>query len=86
MSDESAAGPKTEITEQRHERLAASLEQQFHACRRETDIWLERNRTEEGYFYHDKLDGLIKLVRVNAQLAGVIARLGNAKNRNSKTQ
>jgi hypothetical protein len=84
--DDSAAGPKTDTAELRRERLAVSLEEQFHICRKETDVWLARNRTDEGYFYSHKLDGLIKLVRVNAQLASVIARIDAAKNRNSKTQ
>jgi hypothetical protein len=86
MPTESAAGPKTDTAELRRERLAVSLEVQFHICRKETDVWLARNRTDEGILYHSKLDGLLKLVRVNAQLASVIARIDAAKNRNSKTQ
>jgi hypothetical protein len=84
MSEDCAAGRKTDQVEGRRDRIVTSLEEQFHICRKETDIWLERNRTDEGFLYHNKLDGLIKLVRVNAELASVIARIDGAKNRNSK--
>jgi hypothetical protein len=86
MTNENAAGRKTDVAELRRERIAISLEEQFHTCRKEADVWLERNRNDEGHLYDNMLDGLIKLVRVNAQLASVIARIDAAKNRNSKTQ
>jgi hypothetical protein len=86
MTHESAAGPKADQTEDRAERLAAGLEEQFHICRRETDVWLSRCHTDEGYLYPGKLDSLLKLFQVNAQLASVIARIDASKNRNSKTQ
>jgi hypothetical protein len=86
MTDESAAGPKTDQAEDRRERVAASLEKQFHACRKETDLWLERSHTEEGYIYTARLDSMLKLFRTSAQLAQVIEQIDRAKNRNSKTQ
>jgi hypothetical protein len=86
MTDESAAGPKTDQSEDRGERIAAALEEQFHSCRRQTDVWLSRCHSEEGYLYPNKLDGLLKLFQVNAQLASVITRIDAAKNRKTKTQ
>jgi hypothetical protein len=73
------------MTEDRTERVSASLEAQFHICRKETDAYLARSKD-----VHDgrigSIDDFLKLVRVNAQLAGAIARLDGVKNRNSKTQ
>jgi hypothetical protein len=86
MTQESAAGPKTDQAEDRGERIAALLEEQFRLCRRETDIWLDKSRTKEGYLYEAGLDGFLKLCRTNAQLAQVIARIDGAKNRKTNTQ
>ncbi|HTT97280.1 MAG TPA: hypothetical protein VMF58_04480 [Rhizomicrobium sp.] len=86
MTQESAAGPKTDHDSSRAERLAASLEEQFHTCRRETDVWLSRCHSDEGYLYPHKLDGLLKLFHMNAQLASVITRIDAAQNRKTKTQ
>jgi len=86
MTDERAAGRKTGQETERGERLAAALEEQFDICRRETAVWLERCHTDEGYLYTGRLDGLLKLFRMNAQFAQVISRIDAAKNRNSKTQ
>ena len=86
MTDESAAGPKTDQSRERGERIAAALEEQFHICRRETDVWLSRSHTDEGYLYPNRLDGLLKLLQTNAKLAQVIERIDAAKNRKTKTQ
>jgi hypothetical protein len=86
MTNESAAGPKTDQSPERGERISASLEDQFHMCTREADRWLERGRTDEGYLYMNRLDGLLKLVRTSAQLAQVIARIDGVKNRKTNTQ
>jgi hypothetical protein len=85
MSDETAAGPKTDINERR-ERIAASLEDQFKVCRSETDKRFALYKTPEGALHHNALESVIKLVRVSAQLANVIARLDGVKNRGSIPQ
>jgi len=86
MTNESAAGRETDTAELRRERIAISLEEQFHTCRKEADTFLTNNRSKAGGIDYYRLDGLVKLIRVNAQLASVIARIDAAKNRNSKTQ
>jgi hypothetical protein len=86
MTDASAAGRKTEPSNERGERLAASLEEQFHICRRETNLWLKAHRADDGYLYHNRLDGLLKLIRTNAQLAQVITQIDRTKNRKTNTQ
>jgi hypothetical protein len=86
MTEESAAGPKTDQTEDRAERLAAALEEQFDICRRETAIWLSRSHSDGGYIYPNRLDGILKLFKANAQFAQLIARIDATKNRKSKTQ
>lgn len=76
------------IEQDRIETVSASLEAQFHICRKETDAFLSRIKTndEDGALRATYFDDFLKLVRMNAQLAGVIARLDTVKNRNSKTQ
>jgi len=86
MSDESAAGRKADENQDRGERIAAALEDQFHMCRREADFWLARRRSEKGDISRFDLEGLLHLVRTNAQLAQVIARIDAAKNRKTNTQ
>jgi hypothetical protein len=76
-----------DIEQDRIEAVSASLEAQFHICRKETDLYLSEVRTDhEGVFPYSRIDDFLKFVRMNAQLAGVIARLEKSKNRNSKTQ
>jgi hypothetical protein len=74
------------MTEDRSERISASLEAQFNACRQEADAYLSTAKTPSGEFTEYRIDNFLKLVRINAQLAGVIARLAAEKNRNSKTK
>jgi hypothetical protein len=74
------------MTEDRTERVSASLEAQFNSCRKEADAYLSTAKTSDGEFSEYRIDNFLKLVRINAQLAGIIARLDAMKNRNSKTQ
>ena len=74
------------MDEDRTERVSASVEAQFHACRKEADAYLSTAKTSGGFFTDDRIDSFLKLVRINAQLAGIIARLDDVKNRKSKTQ
>jgi hypothetical protein len=74
------------MDEDRTERVSASLEAQFDNCRKETDAYLSTAKTSSGEFRESRLDSFLKLVRVNAQIAGIIARLDDVKNRNSKTK
>lgn len=73
--------------EDRIETVSTSLEAQFHICRGEADSYLSTVKDlHDGRFPFGRIDDFLKLVRMNAQLAGVIARLETVKNRNSKTQ
>jgi len=74
------------MTEDRTERVSASLEAQFDSCRKEADAYLSTAKTPSGEFTEYRIDNFLKLVRINAQLAGIIARLHDVKNRNSKTK
>jgi len=74
------------MEEDRAERISASLEAQFHACQKEADVCLSTAKNSSGDFMEHKFGSFLRLVRVNVQLAGVIAQLDAAKNRNSKTQ
>jgi hypothetical protein len=75
------------MDEDRAERVSASLEAQFDTCRKEADAIISRlKESHEGHFPLMYIDDMIKMARVNAQLAGAIARLDSVKNRNSKTQ
>ena len=71
----------------RIETVSASLEEQFHTCRRETEAFLSGiKERRNGKLSSDYVDEFLKLVRANVLLAGMIARLDGVKNRNSKTQ
>ena len=74
------------MDQDRTERVSASLEVQFNSCRKETDAYLSNAKTTSGEFTEYRIDNFLKLVRINAQLAGIIARLHDVKNRNSKTK
>jgi hypothetical protein len=74
------------MDDDRTERVSASLEAQFDTCVKQVDGYLSRVRDDEGVISPGCFDTYLKLVRMNAQLAGTIARLDNVKNRNSKTQ
>lgn len=88
MTDESAAGRKTDkaAAANRNEQLAAALEKQFHTACAQTEGWLRTYANPKGVIFSDRLPGLVKLMQVNTQLAGMILRIDAAKNRNSKTQ
>jgi hypothetical protein len=77
---------RKDMNEDRAERIAASLEEQFHSCRKETDNWLTDNRRKDGFLHGSGLPGLLKLWQTNVQLAQAIARIDAAQNRNSKTK
>jgi hypothetical protein len=77
---------RKDMDEERAERIATSLEEQFHMCRKETDRWLEDARTKDGSLYGPRIDCLLKLWKTNTQLAQSIARIETAKSRNSKTK
>lgn len=74
------------MTEDRTERVSASLEAQFHTCRKETEVFLSAVKLDDGTISPGCVGQFLKFVRVNAELAGVIARLGAVKNPNSKTK
>ena len=74
------------MTEDRTERVSASLEAQFHICRKEADNCLPNAKNSKGEFLEFGFEHFLKLVHLNAQLAGTIARLDSVKNRNSKTK
>jgi hypothetical protein len=88
MSEESAAGQKTEkdIVAARREELATALDRQFQTACVQTEAWVRTHANSAGVLYYNRLDGLVKLMRANAQLASVILRIDAAQNRNSKTQ
>jgi hypothetical protein len=74
------------MNEDRAERVSASLEEQFHVCRKEADRWLEDARQKDGSLYGPRIDCLLKLWKMNMQLAQAITQVETAKNRNSKTK
>jgi hypothetical protein len=74
------------MTEDRTERVSASLEAQFDSCRKEADVYLSAAKAGGAELNEYRIDNFLKLVRINAQLAGIIARLHDVKNRNSKTK
>jgi hypothetical protein len=86
MTTASAAGRNTDPSEERSERLAVSLEEQFHMCRKEGGIWLERNRSKDGGLYDEALEGLLKVARTSAQIAQVITQIDRSKIRKTNTQ
>ena len=58
------------MDEDRTERVSASVEAQFHACRKEADAYLSTAKTSSGEFTEYRIDNFLKLVRMNAQLRG----------------
>jgi hypothetical protein len=75
------------MEEDRLETVSASLEAQFHICRKETDAYISEVRADhEGVLPYGRIEDFLKFMRMSAQLAGVIARLETTKTRNSKTQ
>lgn len=74
------------MNEDRAERIAASLEEQFHVCRKETDRWLAADRQKDGSLFGPRIGCLLQLWKMNMQLAQAITQVETAKNRNSKTK
>ena len=64
MTHAIAAGRKTDVSNERGERIAAALEEQFLMCRQETDLWMARNRAPDGALYQGLLDELMKAMRI----------------------
>ena len=74
------------MNEDRAERIAASLEDQFHKCRKEADTYLANGRNGEWNISDRTVDTVLKFVRAGVQLAGMVARLDAMKNRKSNPQ
>ncbi|GEM_PF-6380724 len=74
------------MSKERTERISASLEAQFNICMNETDGYRARVLEKDGFIHPGCFDTFLKLLRMDTQLAGTIARLDGVKNRNSKTQ
>jgi len=74
------------MSNERTERISASLEAQFNICMKETDGYRALVQEKNGFISPGCFDTFLKLQRMNAQLAGTIARLDAMKNHNSKTQ
>ena len=85
MTDDSAAGRKTDNPGDRVERVASGLEKHFGNC---SQVLSDTIRTVEqrGSYSADNMDDLAKFLKLSAQLAGQIGRLETIKNRNSKAQ
>ncbi len=85
MSDESAAGPKTDKTGDRVERVSTTLEKHFGQCNQVLGDTM-RTVEERGSYSPGNMEDLAKFLKLSAQLAGQIGRLEIIKNRNSKAQ
>ena len=84
MTDESAAGPKTEA-ESRCERVAAGLEKHFRDCEGVLVDCFDTVKRHGGYWEED-MRNIAAYMKVSAQIACQIGRLEIIKNRNSKAQ
>ena len=85
MTEEIAAGRKTDELDSRVERVAAGLEKHFGHC---NQVLSDTMRTVEqkGAYRHGDMDDIAKFLKLSAQLAGQIGRLEIIQNRNSKAQ
>jgi hypothetical protein len=85
MTDDSAAGPKTDQPESRVERVAAALEKHFGHC---SDVLSDTMRMveERGSYRPSETAELATYLKLSAQIAGQIGRLEIIQNRNSKAQ
>jgi hypothetical protein len=84
MTDDSAAGPKTEKGD-RVERVAAGLEKNFNDCSHVLrDVM--GTCTDNGVYRPNDLKDLAAYLKISAQIAGQIGRLETIQNRNSKAQ
>ena len=85
MSDERAAGPKTEDLENRCDRMAAGIEHLFKRSTRVVEdcfASVDRNGAYRPMDFRE----IENFMKVGALLAARVAQLENAKNRKSKTQ
>jgi hypothetical protein len=86
MDQEIAAGRKTETDRHLSDLLEGALLQQFQALGAQTQAWLQANVNPHGTIYDTRVGNLVKLMRMNAEMAGMLLRIDAARNRNSKTQ
>ena len=85
MTDESAAGRKTDEAGSRCERMAAGLEKHFRDCEKVLDDCFDTAKRHGGYWEQD-LRNIAAYMKVSAQIAGQIGRLETIKNRGSIPQ
>jgi len=85
MTDERAAGPKTDRSDDRIERVAAGLEKHFEDCSQVLGDAMRTVADRGGYRPSDMYD-LATYLKLSAHIAGQIGRLEIIKNRNSKAQ
>lgn len=85
MTDDSAAGRKTDTNGDRVERVAAGLEKHFEDCEKVLANCFDTVKRHEGYWEQD-LRNIAAYLKVSAQLAGQIGRLEVIKNRGSIPQ
>jgi hypothetical protein len=85
MTDESAAGPKTDSAASRCERVATALERLFANC--ETVVGdCFHTATKHGVYREEDMRNIATYLKIGAQIAGQIARLETVKNRGSIPQ
>jgi len=85
MTDEIAAGRKTDSTDGRLERVAAGLEKHFRDCEKVLGDCSDTVKRHGSYWEQD-MRNIAAYMKVSAQIAGQIGRLETIKNRNSKAQ
>ena len=84
MTDDSAAGPKTEA-ESRCERVAAGLEKHFRDCEMVLADCFDTVK-RHGSYWEEDMRNIAAYMKVSAQIAGQIGRLETIKNRGSIPQ
>jgi hypothetical protein len=85
MTDESAAGRKTDVAGSRCERVATGLERFFENCQTVVgDCFHTANK--HGIYREEDMRNIAAYLKIGAQLAGQIARLETVKNRGSIPQ
>jgi len=85
MTQEDAAGRKTESTQGRCERVAAALERLFDNCETVVADCFHTTR-RRGLYNEEDMRNIACYLKIGAQLAGQIARLEAVRNRGSIPQ
>jgi hypothetical protein len=85
MTDHEAAGPKTEIQNERCDRVAAGLEAMFQHTSNLLEDAFAMTARYKGYTA-DELREIAIFLKIGAQLAGQVARLEAVKNHHSKAK